>query len=410
MLVPVARVPRPYLVVLALAASFVAACSQTPEKDATPDYGRALPDGQSALVKVTDPLRIPDFRVAYGMSDDLLHAIDGSIEYLEKPSSRNAFPMANITHERAHASLRRFRDVVANAVSPDDLHGSIVRDFDVYTAYGYDGRGSVLVTGYCTPIYDASLVRTEQFRYPLYRLPPEIVKADDGTPLGMRAPDGSLAPAPTRREIEEGSLFAARDLELAWLADPVDAYVVHVQGSARLRLPDGSLRYVGYAGKTDRPYSSLGRALVAEGKITKADVSLPAIRSWLAEHPEQVFQWLWRNESYVFFTEYPEGMPHGSLGFPVTPNRSIATDKSIFPRAAPVFLSVEVPASYGTLDATRKFRQFVLDQDTGGAIKAAGRADLYMGVGDDAERVAGRQKHVGRMYYLFLKEGAMPGR
>jgi membrane-bound lytic murein transglycosylase A len=385
-----------------LLAVLLVACAQTrpPEPPEETDYARPLPPGAPALVR-TEPV---DCREAFERREGLREALERSIEYMGKPSSRRHFPMAGITHARCVASLRAFADLLDGSPDADAFQAALERDFAFFRAYGFDGEGSVFVTAYCTPIYPASLERTERFRYPLYRLPEELVKDPDGKPLGWRAPDGGLEASPTRAQFEDGGLLAGRGLELCWLESPVDAYVIHVQGSAKLELPDGRTFHVGYAGKTEHPYVSVGRALVAEGRIRPGELSLARMRDYFRRHPAEVRSWLHRNPSYVFFQEYPPGMPHGSLGFPVTPYRTIATDKSIFPRAAVAWLDVEVPYATVRGIGARRFRQFVLDQDTGGAIRAAGRADLYFGVGPEAERLAGRQSSIGRMIYLFLDE------
>jgi membrane-bound lytic murein transglycosylase A len=151
---------------------------------------------------------------------------------------------------------------------------------------------------------------------------------------------------------------------------------------------------VGYAGKTEQPYTSLGRALVRDGRIPEADVSLAAIRRHFAAHPEETQRYLDENPSYVFFTETPPG-PFGSIGTKVTARASIATDKSVYPRGALAFVDARL--------GNAPFRAFVLDQDTGGAIRSAGRCDIFAGTGPEAEAIAGTTLSVGRLYYLFLK-------
>jgi membrane-bound lytic murein transglycosylase A len=193
-----------------------------------------------------------------------------------------------------------------------------------------------------------------------------------------------------------------RKLELAWLADPIDAYIAHVNGSAVIRLPDGTQLKLGYAGKNGREYSSLGQALVADKKLGKDEVSLRGIREWAKAHPDEVQQYLDRNDSYVFFQPI-DGPPHGSLNVPVTAGRSIATDKRLFPRGSITFAAGRIGTEYGA-----RLDHFLFDQDTGGAIRTAGRADVYLGVGEEAERAAGATRQEGQLYYLFLKEGAAP--
>jgi len=273
------------------------ACTQTRPPEEAPDYGRALPPGASALVRIDDPAEIPDCRAAFMAREGLRGAVERSIEYMTKPSSHRYFPRSKITHTRTEASLLAFRDLLASAPDADAFQAALERDFAFYRSHGYDGTGAVFVTAYSTPIYDASLTRTDRFAYPLYRLPPEIVKGEDGTPLGTRTASGALGVSPTRAEIEEQALYARRDLELCWLENPVDAYIIHVQGSAKLRLPDGRMLHVGYAGKTEHPYVSVGRALVAEGRIPRGKLSLTRMRSYFRDHRGEVEGWLRRNPS-----------------------------------------------------------------------------------------------------------------
>jgi len=212
-------------------------------------------------------------------------------------------------------------------------------------------------------------------------------------------PDGSTVPYATRAEIEKSDMFAGN--ELVWLDDALSAYLVHVNGSAKLRMTDGSEMYIGYNGKTDRPYYGLGKSLVEAGVIPANELSLPRIRRAYRENPEQVKQLMQRNECYVFFTEYgPDKWPAGSLGVRVSPETTLATDKKIYPRGGLLIVDTEAV----TLSMGRKrFLRFMLDQDTGGAIRAPGRADIFMGIGGTAEILAGGQYAEGRLYYFFLK-------
>jgi membrane-bound lytic murein transglycosylase A len=180
--------------------------------------------------------------------------------------------------------------------------------------------------------------------------------------------------------------------------DPVALFFVEVQGSGTLRLPDGSERRIGYAASNGRPYRSIGSLLIQEGVIPREAMSMQALREWLAINPTQCNRVLDFNESYVFFTPI-DGNPRGSLNVPVIAARSLATDKTLFPRGAVTFVDTKPGA--GGADV----HDFLLDQDTGGAIRTAGRADIYLGIGEEAEQAAGRTKAEGQLYYLFLKEG-----
>ncbi|MDQ7779141.1 MAG: MltA domain-containing protein, partial [Planctomycetota bacterium] len=191
--------------------------------------------------------------------------------------------------------------------------------------------------------------------------------------------------------------------ELVYLKDRFDVHVVHVQGSARIKLPDGREMKIGYAGKTDRPYMSVGLALVRDGKIAKDGLSLQAMREYFKAHPADLDRYLYENQLYVFFKEQ-DGGPWGSLNALVTPYRTIATDKTVFPRGCIAFVETKLPAAGpGGGVAQAAYYGFALDQDTGSAIRAAGRCDVYLGVGPDAEKLAGQTYAEGKLYYIFLK-------
>lgn len=392
--------PTSLLLVLLVWAATTACIATTPV--ASPDYGRPLPAGADALLPLAAGERPPDMRSQWIARNEILPALDRSIAWTRKPSAKNYFPIAGIDHERALASLERFREILTTSASSADFARHVDSEFEVYRSAGWDGHGGgVLFTGYCTPIVEGSLQRDATYRYPLYGLPPDLLKGPNGEILGQQTEAGVKA-YPTRAEIEQRRLLANKGLELVWLADPIDAYIAHVNGSAVVRLPDGELFRLGYAGKNGRPYSSLRQALEDAGEIQPGDPGLPALRAWGARTPEsRVLSYLRRNDSYVFFTPI-EGEPHGSLNVPVSAERTLATDKSLFPRGALVFVDTRLPDASGTRKVP--FRQLMLDQDTGGAIRTAGRADIYLGVGEEAEIRAGVTVAEGQLYYLFLKE------
>jgi len=188
--------------------------------------------------------------------------------------------------------------------------------------------------------------------------------------------------------------------ELVYLSSRLDAYIIEVNGSAKLNMRDGATMYVGYAGTNGHEYTSVGGLLVEDGKLSGAKLSLPAIRQYFVQHPYELSSYIRRNDRFVFFSEYDGSRwPAGSMGFRVMPMRTLATDKAIFPRGSVVLVNTRMPGAIGS----RSFNQVMLDQDTGGAIRAAGRADIYIGIGREAEVLAGRQVAQGQMYYLLLK-------
>jgi len=381
------------------------ACRTAPEPK--PDYSRPLLPGESALVRVGPGENIPDPAVAFRARDEgLLEAIEMSMRWFEAPSSTRFFPFESITtHEQAAASLVAFRELLTTSPSPEEFRANVWRMFAVYRSVGWDRKGTVLFTGYYSPEFPASQTRTARFSHPLYRRPADLVTDQvTGQPRGRKRPDGTTGPYPTRREIEQSGMLAGT--ELVWLEDELAAYIVHVNGSARLTLTDGAVIHVGYDGKTDREYRGLGAALVAEGMVPEDRIGLPAVRAAWRKSPARVRELMYRNESYVFFTEYDgANWPSGSLGVRVTAKSSLATDKRIYPRGGVVMVAT---TAVTLSKRTEAFHRFMLDQDTGGAIRAPGRADLFMGTGGHAEVLAGGQYAEGDLFYFFLKPEYVP--
>jgi peptidoglycan lytic transglycosylase A len=397
----------------------IAGCRhESPRVPQAIDFRKPLPEGMVALRKI-DPGEYPNFAEQPIDPERLRSAIDNSLKYLSTPSSQRFFPYLDITHVRAVATLEKLRSICDQAVAmgawnPAWFNQQIAANFDVYKSYGAptpDGTGytdRVLFTGYCTPIYDASLHRGGPYQWPLYKLPPDLVRDPmTGEVHGRRTANGQVVPYYTRAEIETGGKLAGD--ELVWLKSRWEAYVVTIQGSARLRLAEtGQIYEIGFAGTNGYPYTSPGRQMVADGVITEDQLSLRGLGEFFAAHPEMMDKYLPLNQRYVFFTPRPGG-PFGSLNVPVTPLATIATDKEtrdIYPRAMPAFVRARIPDTTGTV--MEPFSGFLLDQDTGGAIRASGRCDIYMGIGPQAETMAGHELQQGELYYLAIKQELMP--
>ena len=361
------------------------------EFQAEKDYTRPLPPGELALRKITDPAQIPDYTKACSDLDGLLAAIHNSLLYMSKPSSQKFYPYGGITHDRAVKTLQELKKLVSSGSSPQQLNEILRTKFDTYISVGCDNQGTVLFTGYYTPIFNGSLVRTERFKYPLYKTPASLVKGPDGTILGQKGQDGKISKLPGRQDIYQSGLLTGN--ELIWLGDDFEVYIVHVQGSAKIRMPDGRIESIHYDAHNGWDYESIVPKMIADGKISRKNINLKVLIDYFKSHPDEVNLYVNRNPRFVFFRR-EEGDPRGSINVPVTPFRTIATDKSIYPRAMFSFISVHLERPVG----------FALDQDTGGAIRAAGRCDVYMGVGDRAGELAGGTYREGQLYYLFIKE------
>lgn len=361
------------------------------------DYSRQLPPGEVALRKL-DPSEYPDFSEGYLRRTGLEQAAQYNLEYLSKNSSKQYWPYLDINHERAVASNHAFIEVLHTARSAEEFDRLIKERFEVYQSRGWNDRGDVLFTGYYRPIFDARMHPEGEFRYPLYKRPPDLEK-DMATDRYQRQGGGAYF---TRAQINAGAL-RGKGLELCYLRDPFEAYIVTVQGSGRLRMADGRFFDIGYHGDNGHEYKSVGQWLVAQGKIQPEQLSLPGLIKFFKEHPQELQPALDYNDRYVFFTPRSGG-PYGSLNVPVTPFRTIATDKQVYPRASVGFIDTLVPAR--TADGSIKnhsYRGFAMDQDTGGAIRAAGRCDFFLGTGDEVGELAGRTLSKGKVYYIFVK-------
>jgi len=327
----------------------------------------------------------------------LLKSIDYSLRYLQTSSAQRAYqqyPVPGITRDRVRRSLVRFRQLVVSSRSPAELQAAVNREFVFYKSVGKDNNGTVFFTGYFEPIYAASRTPSAEYRYPLYRVPTDFNRW--------------TMPQPTRAELEGqdglGKNSPLRGRELVWLRDRLEAFLVQVQGSARLQMPDGKLMTVGFAGKTNYPYTSVGRELVKDGKLPLEGLTLPVLINYFRSSPGELDQYLPRNQSFVFFKETHGAPATGSIGVPVTAERSIATDKSLMPPGALALIKARIPYPNATQQLeSRMVNRYVLDQDTGSAIQGAGRVDIFMGTGPLAGDRAGIIGGTGELYYPLLK-------
>jgi membrane-bound lytic murein transglycosylase A len=265
-----------------------------------------------------------------------------------------------------------------------------------------------LFTGYFEPEVSGSRSPGGVFRTPMLGRPGDLVQVDlgdfvddlKGRAIVGRLQDGKLVPYYDRAQIEAGAL-AKRRLELLWLADPIDAYFLQVQGSGRVDLPDGRVVRVSYAGQNGRRSVLIGKVLAERGDIPLEQISLQSIRAWLVAHPDKATEVLDQNPSYVFFREVnnlrPDEGPPGALGVPLTPGRSIAIDRGFLPMGAPVYVATTDPVSREPL------QRLTVAQDVGGAIRGPVRADIFFGWGHDAEDRAGRMREHGTEYVLLPK-------
>ena len=345
--------------------------------------------------------------------ESLISALKKNQSYLNKIDPEYPFHYGphTFTCRQVRESQEAFIHLIMENPDPDRLNKAISENFLLYRATGHNGNGQVLFTGYFEPVYDAGRTPDETFRYPIYKKPEDLITADlslfskdlKGRKITGRIEGQKFLPYFSRKQIEEGAL-EGKNLELAWLKDPVDVAFLHIQGSGRLNLKNGDALNVGYSTSNGRTYQSIGRYMLDQGLLTKEEMSMQTIRRYLSEHPEKVQEILNHNPSYIFFRPLKTG-PVGNIGVPLTPGRSLALDSKRFPKGALGFISCQKPIvkPNGEITQWKPFSRFVLNQDTGGAIKGAGRADIFWGNGPYAEIAAGHLKHPGELYILIWK-------
>lgn len=265
-----------------------------------------------------------------------------------------------------------------------------------------------LFTGYYEAELRGSRRREGPFTTPLLKRPADLVMVElglfrpawRGERIAGRVDAGQLKPYASRAEIERGVL-AQRDLELFWVDDPVDAFFLQIQGSGRIRLPDGGTARIGYDGQNGRAYVPIGRLLADRGEMPRDAVSMQTIRAWLAAHPDKAASLMDENPSYVFFREMAGDGPLGAEGVVLTAGRSLAVDRAFLPLGVPLWLDLE-----DTAEGNGKLRRLVVAQDTGGAIRGPVRGDVFWGFGPEAAARAGMMKDRGTYYLLLPREVA----
>lgn len=286
----------------------------------------------------------------------------------------------------------------ACAAAPGWADSDAVRFFSTHfrTVQVGDGRG--LATGYYEPEIDGCRTRTPQCQVPVYGVPADLVEVDlgqfsaelAGKRLRGRVEGNRFIPYHDRAAIDGGAL-SARNLEIAWAADPVEFFFLQIQGSGRLRLPDGSVMRIGYAGQNGRDYVGIGRLLRDRGVLQPGEASMQGLMSYLRRQPDGGASVMRENGSWIFFRELTGAGPIGSLGLPVTGRASVAADPLFVPLGAPVFLTMDRPEASGLWVA----------QDTGGAIRGANRFDTFWGAGEEARTIAGGMSARGTALVLL---------
>ena len=289
------------------------------------------------------------------------------------------------------------------------LREMLERELVAYKAEPGDGSDG-LFTGYYEPELRGARTRGGAYQVPLYRVPSDRVTVDlgafDPALKGKRIVgriDGShLRPYYARADIDDGAL-ANQAAELVWLDDTLDAFILHVQGSGFVSLPDGDSMRIGFAGHNGRKYNSIGRALIERGELEQGRASWQHIRDWLDANRDRAAEIFAVNPRYIFFRELDGDGPVGAVGVVLTPGRSLAIDPAFMPLDVPLWLDADHP-----IPGEGRLQRLMLTQDTGGAIKGPVRGDVFWGTGEDALAIAGHMRSKGGYYLLLPKSVAAP--
>ena len=346
---------------------------------------------------------------------NLIKSVDHSLAYFKKLPKDRKFHFGSDDYDAAHMihSLERFKKIVKTSPSAEEFARLIKEDFHVYKMAGKTDE-DVLFTGYYEPTFEGSREKSETYDCPLYPVPDDLLRIDlsrfderyETEPVlyAMVDKNNEVVPYHTRENINLFENFKQNAEPLLWLKDRVDRFFLEIQGSGRVLLENGEEVRIHYASKNGHSYRSIGKYLIEEDEIDRKDMSMQAIRKWLAKNPDRMDEVLHHNPSFVFFKE-GKGGPYGCLGVPVTPMRSIATDVSIYPKGALCFIQTRIPEQdpSGSTAKLTDYSGFVLNQDTGGAINGHFRADLFFGNGPEAEYGAGHMKFKGDLYFLVGK-------
>jgi len=346
--------------------------------------------------------------------DNLDEGIRQSLSYLMKRPKDMKFKFGQDVYETSHMvdSLVKFLEFTEKKPSANELRKYIDENYYVYKSTGSNGSGEVLFTGYYEPFLEGSLLKSDIYKYPVYGTPSDLISIDlslfsakyAGEKITGRYTGQTVVPYYERKEIETGLILENKAPVIVWVKNPIDLFFLQIQGSGKIVLENGKTINVHYHNSNGRPYKSIGSLLIEKGIIPRSEMSMQRIRAYLNSIPEDVQDILNYNPSYVFFKTEEDG-PIGYIGVKLTPRRSVALDRRIFPLAGLVYLETVKPQVSGNGEIIEwiKNNGFVLNHDTGGAIRGPGRADIFWGNGKYAEIAAGNMQHKGSLYFLILK-------
>jgi membrane-bound lytic murein transglycosylase A len=315
-----------------------------------------------------------------------------------------------VTNGWLKETLTSFLSLANENLSPIEFSQRLREEFVIHRV-GKGNRKQVLFTGYYAPMMQASRVRTKKYRYPIYKIPesstgPQLIGHSKSYKIQeSSAPNSEAWRNYTRKQIDGDGILKGRGLEIAWLENDVDRFFLHIQGSGQLLFLDGTLVGAHFAGVNNYKFGGLGKRMIKDGVIDIAQGSMQGIKKYFIEYPEDIEKYLFQNKRYIFFKLANEGNPRGSGGGELLGGRSIATDKKVYPAGGLAFVKLRKPIldDKNEIIKWENFSRFVVDQDTGNAIRGTGRADFYFGIGDRAGAKAGRFHEWGEVFYIVKK-------
>lgn len=343
--------------------------------------------------------------------ESLISAANHHLNFLRSKKAASGLRIQGqyYSNRNLQESLALFIEILKTSATTWEMSRRIRKNFNFFQAAGREGIAGrqMLVTGYFEPVLEGSLTRDDTFHYPLYAVPDSLIirksPKNNKNIIGRFDQNNNFVPYWSREDIEE--MRVAHGFELVYLRDPLDAFLVHVQGSGTIALTTGELRKIRYAVSNGREYSSIGKLLVDRGKISLKEASIPTIRAYLQKHPDEQQQIFNHNKRFIFFQWEKGGDVIGSLGRPLTPGRSIAIDQQKLPAELLCFLVTRKPVvdRQRNITSWQKMSRFVLPQDSGSAIKGSGRVDVFWGNGGYAQIAAGCMKEKGQLFFFVKK-------
>lgn len=331
-----------------------------------------------------------------GRPQDLLLALDRQAEYLSRnPNAVAKVGPLRLTHAKLLEGVRALSKLVIESYEDPSFSDKVRAQFRVFRTSNPQKSGKAHFTAYYDPIINISLQRTPRFSEPIYRLPPEYVQGPSGCHRNLQQ---GRAPCHTRYEIEIGHALEGRGLEIAWTDDPVELHFLHIQGSGLARLPDGTFKILNFGGHNGFKFESATRLMMNDGLLSGHYIQA---KDYMRTHLDVARKYLARNPRFIFF-KLEDGVTRGAAAIPLTSGRSIATDPNQYASGTLGFIRYEAPLvnQAGDVTSTISTSRFVAVCDTGSAIVGPGRADLYVGAGPQAERLAGATNTFGELYIL----------